>query len=221
MALQDNALTTVSAVESELDLASGTDTAYLERQINRYSDLLEEATGRTWHRDDSHTETVKSVGDTRLTVDRRPVRSISEIKVKGDTVDSGDYEIEDADTGWIRLDDDFWESTAVATRRVEQYVKYHELRVEVTMDAGYVTPKQVDDGTFSTRDLPHYIEGAIIDTVSNKYLNRAQRTDVESESIGSASVTYRDPSMDGEVMGQAVSGSFESAVSRHKDRSVL
>jgi len=125
LALQDNALTIVDAVETELGLTPGTDTAYLERQINVYSSLFEEATDRRWYRDDTYTETIKSHGDTRLMVhDHLPVRSISQIDVKGDTVDASEYELEDDGAGFIRLKDDFWESTAVGIRNVERYVNH-------------------------------------------------------------------------------------------------
>jgi len=220
MALQDNALTTVSTVEGELGLSSGTDTATLERYINTFSDLFESYTGRPWHRDDEYTEKIKSTGDTRLLVSRRPVRSITEIKVKGDTVDSGDYEIEDDDAGFIRLDDEAWESTAVATRRIKRHRKYHEFRVEVTYDGGYVTPQQVDDGTFTDRDLPADIEHAVITSVANAYQRQGQPSNIKSESIGDASVSFATPDSGGSL-GGSTSPAFESAVKRHKDRSVL
>jgi len=223
MALQDNALTTVSAVEAELGLSSGTDTAYLERQINAYSDLFEQATDRRWYRDDSYTESIKSFGDTRLMVhDHLPVRSVSQVDVKGDTVDAADYSLESGDQGLIRLDNDFWESTAVGVRNVERYVKYHELRVDVTYDGGYVTPKQEDDGTFSPRDLPHDIEQAVILSVANKYRQKGQPSNIRSQSISSdsASVEYVTSNTE-RAYGQAVASAFTSAVQRYQDRSVL
>jgi len=220
MALQEYALTTVSTVESELGLSSGTDTAILERYINALSKRFINRTRRPWHRDDSYTETIKSVGDSRLQVSRRPIRSISQIDVKGDTVDSGDYSIENADAGFIRLDDDFWESTAVAIRRIKRHKKYHEFRVDVTYDGGYVTPKQVDDGTFSTRDLPPDIERAIYTSVTNAYRHKGRPSGIESEKIGAASVSYASPDDGGGTQG-ATSEEFEEAVQFYTDRSVL
>lgn len=220
MALQSNALTTVSTVEAELGLSSGTDTATLERYINAYSDLFEEQTGRPWHRDDAYTEQVKSTGDTRLLLSRRPVRSIGEVKVKGDTVDAADYAIEDDKLGYLRLDDGFWESTGVAIRRVREYIKYHEMRVEVTYDGGYVTPKQVDDGTFTPRDLPHDIEHAVVTSVASAYRRQGKPTGIDSETIGSASISFARP-QGGGSLGANVSESLESAIRRYRDRSVL
>ena len=220
VSLQDGALTTLSAVLEELGAPTGADD-YLKRQINRLSDLFEEATGREWYRDPNVTESVPSVGDTRILISRPKLRSVSQIEVQGDTVDAGAYEIEDADAGIIRLDDAFWESTAVVTRRVTQTIRYHEDRVEVTYDAGYVTPKQVDDNTFSDRDLPHHIEGAIIDSVATKFRRKGQPSDVQSESIGSASVAYKSGVDTATLFGQTVSSSFVAAAQRHRDRSVL
>jgi hypothetical protein len=223
--LNDNALTLLATVKSELGISTSSDDDYLTRQINRYSQLFEEATDKLWYRADDYVESVKSVGDTRITVqDRRPLLAINSIAVKGETVDSDDYEIEDADRGWIRIDDDFWESTGVATMRMERHTKYHELRVDVDYNGGYVTPKQEDDGTFSPRTLPASIEGAVIDTVAQKYRRKGSQTNVTSESIGSASVSYGSPkggSMSGQVLGSYVTESFEGAVQRHRNRSVL
>ena len=222
MALQDNALTTVEAVESELGISSGSADAILGRYINEFSDLFESETGRPWHRDDSYTEAVKSVGDTQIQVSRRPIHSIGTISVKGDTVDGPDYAIEDADAGIIRFDDGFWESTGVAIRRVKRHTRYFEQRVNVTYDGGYVTPEQAPFGSDSDpRDLPFDIERAIITCVVSAYRQQGKPGNIESESIGSASVSFTTQQDQGQPMGQAVSGVFRSAVKRHKDWSVL
>lgn len=222
MALADSALTTLSVVKNELGITNSNSDSYLERQINTYSRIFQAATGRPWHRDDEYTQKVKSTGDTRLHLERRPVRSVSEVKVKGDTIDPSGYEIENADKGYLRRIDQRWEHTAAGRRRVEGYATHHELRVDVTYDGGYVTPKQVDDGTFSTRDLPHDIEQAVIDSVVNAYARKGKPSNVESESIGPASVSYHVPDeADQTVQGMTVSQSFQGAVQRYKDRSVL
>lgn len=223
--LNDNALTTLAVVKDELGLTSSTDDDYLIRQINALSSLFEEATERMWYRDASHVEDAPSVGDSQIMVDDRlPLRSVSQIEVDGDTVDSADYSIEDADVGIIRLDDGFWKSTAVGVRRVERYVKHYELDVQVTYDGGYVTPEQAPFGASSDpRDLPVSIELAIIESVTNKYRRRGANTRITRESIGPASVTYGASGgpTSNVVGGAAVSQSFASAVERHKNRSVL
>jgi len=210
MALDDNALTTLSVVKSELGATNTNADAYLERQINVYSDLFEQATGRPWHRDDAYTESVTSTGDTRLHLERRPVRSVAEVKVDGDTVDADDYEIVDGDLGYLRKIDGRWEHTGAGRL------------VEVTYDGGHVTPKQVDDGEFSDRDLPHDIEQAVIDSVVNAYARKGQPSNVSAESIDTASVDYHIPdTADANLQGISVSQSFRGAVKQYKDRSVL
>lgn len=223
MALEDYALTTVSTVESELGLSSGTDTSILERLINTYSSLFVEATGRAWHRESGYVEKVVSTGDTRLMVSRTPVVSIAQIDVKGETIDASDYEIEDADLGYIRRKDHAtWESTAVGRRRIEYHPTYYEKRVEVTYEGGYVTPKQVDDGTFTPRDLPHDIEAAIIASVTNGYRLQGAPSNIDSESIGSASVSFGSGGGGGSGQyGEHVAPSLEAAIQRYRDRSVL
>ena len=221
--LHDNALTTLSAIKDELGLTTSGEDDYLIRQINRYSSLLAEATDRKWERVDGYTESIVSVGDTRLQVNARlPLLSVDSVTVDGETVDTSDYEIEDGEAGWIRMIDGAWASTGVARWRAEPYVKYHELDVEVVYDGGYVTPKQVDDGVFSERTLPPSVEGAVMDTVVNKFRRRGAHSGISSESIGGASVAYKNAGHHTDtVLGAQVSASFAGVVERYRDRSVL
>jgi len=116
----------------------------------------------------------------------------------------------------------FWRSTGAGVRRVERYTRYHEQTVDVTYDGGYVTPKQVDDGTYTDRTLPHQIEEAVIQSVATAYALRGTPRGVESESIGSLSVSFANsvgPTTT--VGGRAVTQSFADLAQRHRDRSVL
>lgn len=222
MALDDYALTTVGAVESELGLASGSADAYLERQIHAYSDLFREATGRPWHRDNSYTEKVASTGDTRLFLERRPVREIDKVAIDDEEVEADGYEIEDGEAGILRRIDEPWEHTAVVRRRVRGYPTRYQPTVEVTYDGGYVTPTQAPFGADNDdADLPASIEQAIISTVATAYRRKGSPARVESESIGSASISFARPDAEAGALGEHVSPAFESAVRRHRDRSVL
>lgn len=218
VSLNDNVLTTLSTVKDELGITGTGSDDYLKRQINHLSDLFIEATGREYHRVDGHTESVKSHGDTRLMSKRRPVLAINSIDIDGTTVDSANYEIEDAEKGYIRLKDDFWESTGVAIVKVRQYTQYYEILADLDIDAGYVTPEQVSQGTFSTRTLPGNIEHAVISAVATKYRRKGAPAGIDSEQIGDASISYAQPtSSGGMVQGVSVSPAFEAAVRRYRD----
>lgn len=222
MALDDYALTTVSTMQSELGISGSTST--LERYIHAYSDLFREATDRPWHRDDSYTETIRSTGLGRLIVERRPVDSISKIEIDGDEVDASDYEIEDADKGYIRKKTgaSSFESTATGRRRVEGYQRGLEIIVDVTYDGGYATPVQVSNATFSSPELPKSIENAVVTSVVNRFRSQGAPTFRDSESIDGASISFTTGGSSGTtVQGMSVSSEFAAAVKRHRDRSVI
>jgi len=215
MALSNSALTTLQAVKDELGISGTGDDAYLERQIERYSSLLSEATNRNFHSVTGHTEKTESWNTTTIEVtDHLPLSSISEIKINGDVVDSSAYEIEDSGAGIIRNIDSTWESSIVATRRIETTNRYAESTVEVTYSGGYVTPEQS-----GTRDLPYSIEGAIIDAVTYKYRERGKHPGITSESLGDASVSYSSPDTES-VGGMDVPVSFADITKRYKIRYV-
>jgi hypothetical protein len=218
MALNDNALTTLQTVKDELGITTTNEDSYLERQINVYSSLFEDATDRKWFKGDEVTEKIKSHGDTRLVVsEHTPIESIKKIVINGNEIESSTYEIEDASKGYIQRTNGVWPSTAVGRRRMETYNKYSEFDCEVTYTGGYVTPHQADTGQFTPRDLPYDIEEAVLSTISTKYKLKDRPGNIESESIEGASVSYG--SLDSRVLGQNVTSLFASTVSRYKDRS--
>lgn len=220
--LNDNALTTLDNVKTELGLTTTGSDDYLERQINTYSDFFERRTEKKWYRSEV-TESAQSFGDTRLQVSEHlPIQSVSEVKIYDDVVSGSNYEVEDADVGWIRYDDGTFESTVVQKRRVEHYDHTYEYKAQVSYDGGYITPYQATTGTYSGSQvtLPLDIEQAVIQTVTNKYRLQGSANNIQSEQLGDASVDYSKNINMTQMGGMEVSPGLESAINFYKKRRV-
>lgn len=200
--LEDNALATLAAAKNELQIPSGNtdDDDYIKRQINMASDAFVDSVGQDFHRKEDHVERVPGFGGHRLTVnDFIPINSIDSIELVDDAdgsrteVDATDYEIEDAERGWIRRDWGEWYHTATHDRDININPRSgtEQLIYEVTYTGGYITPKQDDDG-LGDRTLPWDVEQAVIALVVARYKARSRDPRVVSESSLSSSVTYAD-----------------------------
>lgn len=206
MALTKKALTTVSTVQDELGISGSTST--LERYIRQASDFFRRLTGRRWYEETEYVEEVAGYRGKRLLVfDHLPIDQIRTIEIKiDDTTDelnSGAYEIEDAQSGFIRrIDGSSWELTESYFSNIEPEYTGENLKLyRVTYDGGYVTPEDASQNN-KTRDLPYDIEDAVIDFVTSKYVKKGSGSAVDSESIMSASIDYQDTSdVDGVLAG--------------------
>jgi len=222
--LNDNALTTLANVKEELGLTTTGSDDYLKKQINFYSDLFEEYTEKKWYKKSGHVENIQSFGDKRLQVsDHLPIESISEIKFYDeDPVPASDYEIEDADIGWIRFKNGTFDSTVVQKRRVDFYEHTYEYKAKVTYTGGYVTPYQATTGSYSGSavTLPSNIQQGIIQTISNKFRMKGSPSNITGESLGEASVDFHSPSDMNKVGGMSVSDGLAFAINKYKKRRV-
>jgi len=205
MALTKKALTTVSTVQDELGISGSTST--LERYIRQASDLFRRLTGRKWYEETEYVEKVAGYNLKRLMVfDHLPIDQIREIELKTDdtydTVDSSEYEIEDAESGFIRKIAGGWRLTESYYNNIEPTGTSENIKnYRVTYDGGYVTPEDANLNN-KTRDLPYDIEDAVIDFVTSKFVKKGSGSAVDSESIMSASIDYKDTSdVDGVLAG--------------------
>ena len=199
MTLDKTALTTLSVVKDELGIASlnTDDDSTLERKIRQASRMFKRITGRQFHEESGHKEKVPAFNLKRLMVeDHTPIQSISKIELSLDgdlnEVDASNYEIENADAGFIRRVNGGWQNTQSFYREIEpsQIEEYQQLYT-VTYTGGYVTPQQEAD-TGDTRDLPFDIEDAVIDLVVQKFRSKGRDPNVASEKIMSTSIKYTD-----------------------------
>jgi len=156
-------------------------------------EIFESHTGREIPKAD-HTDTLGSHGQPRLIVDNPPILSVSEIRYDGTPIDADLYEIEDAETGFIRrTDGTSWDSTAYTDgTSIGTRTTGHEPAPlwEVDYSGGWVTPYMVDqDGDLSATDrtLPYDIQRAIIDYCQLRDAQMGRDPTLKSESLMSYS----------------------------------
>jgi len=193
VSLAANALTELAAVKTELGITGSSDDDYLNRAINAASDFVEAYCGRVFYWDDDITEALKGFGDYHLVVSRKPLDTIIAITYDGSTVDSGNYEIHDADAGII-FAPGRWNNTAYrdTTPTQDPIEGTNRKLYSVNYKAGYVTPKQETDDPTLTRNLPWSLEQACIDLVTAQYRSKGSDKNIKSERLMSWSVVYGD-----------------------------
>lgn len=219
-------LTELATVKADLGITGSAQDDFLDRQIARASFMFTKLARREFHRVDGHTEDISSKGGNYLYVeDRPPILTINSIKLRQpssgtfDTVDAGDYRIEDAESGKIvHLSEHGWVNTGPAAWTMSGWRNSRqtgERLYRIDYDGGYVTPKQDTDGTFTGVTLPPDIEEAIIDFCAMALTQKGHDQTIESKKLGDGSVKWRD------MGGQRVPVSFANAVQRHRNNREL
>lgn len=199
MALSANALTTVAALETALDL-SGTGTT-LELYINAASEMIEQYVGRKLARA-TVTERVKGYGSERIHLSRTPIESITSIaEDRGDTVLEADvdFEIEDRDKGSVERLDALWphtadvEETAASHRRAG----FERATIEVVYVGGYAlaadrtgssNPTPAADAVIAPE--PYDLELACLELATLLYRTKGRNLALTGKQVGNASEQY-------------------------------
>ena len=190
MALETNALTTVSTVRAELGLTyceGASSDEVLERYINAASAQFESWTGRKWYYKAGHTERVKGYATELLRVRQHvPIVTLTSIEfdhgLTTSTIDTNSYELADETQGfpaYIRRRAGVWRDTrdvafGVTARRIAGSARGLYI---VTYDGGYVTPQQADDGV-GARTLPYDVEDAVLDYVAMRMAQQGTDTTI-------------------------------------------
>ena len=183
MALNSNALTTISTVETELKLTADAQDAELTRYIDTASDQIERYVNRKLYYGAAIVEKVAGSGDAFLWISRTPLSSITSVVWLGDdsTVTSSTYEIWEADQGNLYRSAG-WNNTKISAN---DYTRY-----QITYIGGWITPQQdADDGAL-TRNLPWDLETACISMVVGLWRQKGADRTIRSESVLNTSVHY-------------------------------
>jgi hypothetical protein len=196
MALSDRALTTVTRMQAVPGMGSVA-SSVLEPLIEEASAEFVRLVGRDLHYQTDRLEKVAGYGTPRLMLrGALPLVSISQIqRVSGSsstTVDSSDYEIEDADTGTVRAIGWNWDFTGRygADIIADPVAGTEEPLYQVTYTGGYVTPEQdANDGAL-TRNLPFDIERVIVDYVSSLWLGGGRDKSVVAKTTTRGNVSF-------------------------------
>lgn len=180
----ESQLTTLERVRRELSIASTAvdDDKHLHDLINEASDYITHYCDRTFARATVE-ETLGSIGGTRLMLSRTPVTSVAYVEYDGSSVASSEYEIEDADAGFLRREDG-WEYTGKWRTWIEGFPtgEYrNDLKVRYT--AGYNMPGSTG------RTLPYDLENACVSLIASWYLSQGENPTVQTERTGDASQT--------------------------------
>ncbi len=204
MAVRDEDLTLVATVQAEAADLGSASTTLLERMIAAASDAIRGYIGRPLHRA-TVTESYAGHGDQWLSLGRLPVISVASVSWNGSELDADSYTLDDPDAGLLYRACG-WPYTGRMLRGMlqEDRAPGSEQRLlEVTYTAGWLTPQQGD------RTLPFDLEQACIETVVSLYRRKGRAGDIAGESIGIASVTYRNPNS---VIGVGGGGMLPDAV---------
>jgi hypothetical protein len=191
--LQANALTTLAVVleELELDADGGRRDNILRRIINTTSDLVASWCARQFHAQ-TITERRGGRGGTELVLRNRPVRTVVSVTDDGDAVT--DFELRDIVPGMpgILYRAAGWPWVAAGVPGIIQppMPGTEAERLVIVYEAGWVTPAQVEAGTFTTRTLPGAVEDAVVELVTSRWRRRGTDTRQSSESNTASTYTY-------------------------------
>ena len=203
--LREDALTTIDAVNEELDVETGDDAkrdARIAKRINRASRDFSNESNRELFRKVGVVERVAGFGAERLLVkEHLPLETITSIEFTDGTttilIDASEYEIENAARGWVRRIGGRWQSTDAVRQSIVQRRNpgSEELLWVVTYTGGYVTLKQEEesidagDNPELVRSLPDEIEYAVIDQVVARERRKGKDRTVESKKVGKSTWT--------------------------------
>lgn len=201
MTLSAAALCTVAVCLDELDIvdADARVRARIERYIESASSLIGSILGngsaRQLHAIE-RTVTVAGMDHPTLILPHTPIVSIAEISIDGAVVDAADYEVENADAGFVRALGGVWPADMLATSGVVAVgVPGTERRnISVTFTAGWLTPAQ------GNSTLPAAIEDAAVELVTSRYRRRGQTLRVAGEALAKSSYNFGGVGVPAEVM---------------------
>jgi hypothetical protein len=190
-------LTTLSRVQGELGLSTGTDTDMLLDMIGRASSAICREVRRPFGLE-TVTETLDGSGSRTLGLARTPVVEVTEVTEDGTTLDTTEYEIEDGEAGALFRANGWSRSAGLRMWGVEAFSSgyilpgFQDRRYSVTYTAGYVLPGDANpfllDGTLDPQPLPGAVEQACLETVRAWYLgSKAAITSVASGGTGAVS----------------------------------
>jgi hypothetical protein len=193
MALNENALTTVATIKSVgyLNLLVDTYDSWIERQINIFSQRIENYLKRKLYTRTITDERYAGSNRSKLYLNNYPITSITSVKQDDETISSSDYELESSDYSAYLYNEYLWKAHG-AVRGISNALvdKYED--IEVTYITGYVLPPTATGIT-----LPPDIEEACIQSIIYQYgLIGTNNKVTKSEKLQSWGITYADDIFD-------------------------
>lgn len=193
--MADGDLTTVATAAGELGLTASD--ARVIRLVTAASEAIRRYLGRAQlHYQAARVEKVRGFGRQRLVLEVTPVLSVASVVLgDGSTVDASEYEIEDAEAGFLWRDGGWPYTGAVrpGMMQVDPAVGTEKAEIAVTYTGGWVTPAQAAGTGWAgpARSLPADLEHVALETITSMYRRGGADRDVLSESLGDYSASYR------------------------------
>ena len=179
-------LTTVSALKTELKLASASDDSFLDSLIQQASDAIARYCNRTFGLA-TYLETVAGFNTVWLQLSVTPIVAVASVLYNG-TIAVTDYTLEEPDAGLLRRDAGWiWTFTPIFNLEAWPQGRGESPQYSVNYQAGFKLPN--DDG----RTLPFDIERAAIITAKGYYLDRRSNPNalpLVRKRIGDVEVQY-------------------------------
>lgn len=206
--MADSDLTTPATVAAELGVTVSD--PRLARIVAAASAAIRRYLNRPrMHYSAGFVEKLPGFGRPRLVVGLTPVVSVASIVLgDGTVVPVSEYEVEDADNGFIWRDA-CWPWTAGIHGGLlysDPAVGTEKADIVATYTGGWVTPAQAATIGWSgpARSLPDDLEHACVETAVSVYRRGGADRDVQSESLGDYSVSYRGEVSAGGIVPAAV-----------------
>lgn len=207
MALSAAALTTLAVCLDEVDIESASADSKVRARLERYIEAASSLVGVILgggapiqlHRGEV-TVAVAGQDTTTLILPHTPIVAIDEVAIDDEVLDPSDYEIEDAEAGFLRRLDGVWPFEGLKTAGFVTAPVWSTARrnVSVTYTAGWVTPGQATE--LLPRTLPHAIEDAVVELVTSRWRRRNKDLRVVGETFEQSSYTYGGVPVPAEVM---------------------
>jgi hypothetical protein len=167
VALKSNALTTLAACKSAWGIDVTTYDDLIIRAINSASDRIERYCSRHFGYTQVVDEAHAGKGGKYLTLDRTPLISITEITHDGITIDSSNYEINDAAAGLIAsvYGGWMWDCDNIANIGRDPFPGSERKLYAVSYTGGYVLPKDAVAATVTGENSETFTFGTGEDLV--------------------------------------------------------
>jgi hypothetical protein len=160
--------------------------------ITAASRALSNVLGYPAHLREEVVETVAGAGGAYVWLKAGQVRQLRAVSVYGQELPTEAYALDSARHGRVVRRGGLWPFTGSSSAGVSSIpLRTHDTGdIAITFDAGWVTPGQVALTPSLERDLPEDLEEAALLTVTAWWRRRGRDTDVQSESLGDASLSY-------------------------------
>lgn len=177
-------LTTRYRLRGDLEINSTQYDHVLDACIEEASDWVVSWTGREFAKE-RVVETLPAFGGFRMLLSRRPIIDIHGVTLRGTTVSTTTFDVEDYDGG-ILFRDRGWNTTQLIGFTITPVPTGSGKRSwSFDYTAGYVLPTTAP-GSTETRTLPHDVERAALVMARNYFLGRGDNLEIERRQVGDA-----------------------------------